>query len=55
MRWPQADPNWSDNTKRAYRNMIMATRRACVANNVTPHEMMQAVAQRVGPQKESQK
>ena len=47
MRWPLPKPEWKPETKRAYRNMILATRRVCVACGVTPEHLMRIVADRV--------
>jgi len=45
MRWKPPDPMWPEDAKKAYRNMILATRRAAVENNVSVGQMMQAVAE----------
>lgn len=47
MRWAPPDPNWTAESKRAYRNMILATRRAAVQYNVTPQQLMVAAAERI--------
>ena len=47
MRWPPPNPEWTADTQRAYRRMIMATRRAAVDSNVTVENLIRAVANAV--------
>jgi len=49
MLWKKPDPNWPEDAKKAYLNIILATRRICVQYSVTPKDLLTAVAERCKP------